>query len=356
MFNKTTNIFTIFYFSVFCLSTILDAKKNSGTSSKMEDIVSLAEFKQTLSKDKTVSSEFVTFKNRDIKMAGILFAPANVNEDKKYPAIVVVHPGGGSKDQAASLYAYRLAQLGYVALAFDASHQGESGGEPRMLEDPNERVEDVRSAVDYISTLSFVNVEKIGALGVCAGGGYAISAATTEHRIKAVVGVSAVDFGQSVRNGWRNTLTVNDRIKTLEAVSNQRTAEANGAEKLIIPYVPDTIDGVTEPDMIEASDYYRQPNRWLHKNSPNRFLHNSLDKLSAFSAFGQISTLLTQPILLIAGSNAGSRWQSEGAYKLAKSPKELYIIKGATHMSLYDKDVSKAIPKIKAFFDKTLKL
>jgi hypothetical protein len=328
---------------------------NKTLSTNPEIIVTLADFTKTVNADASVKTKRVTFKNQELKMAGVLFSPASLDETKKYPTIVVVHPGGGSKDQTASLYAYRLAQQGYIALAFDASHQGESEGLPRLLEDPTARVEDVRSAVDYVTTLPFVDRERIGALGICAGGGYAISATQTERRIKAVATVSAVDIGEGWRRGWRGNLPVSEQLKTLQALATQRTAEANGAEPMMIPYVPDTVGGVTEPDMVEASEYYRQPNRWQHKNSPNRLLNYSVDKIMAFSAFARIDTLLTQPLLVIAGSNAGSRWQSERAYQLTKGPKEIFIVDGGTHMSMYDRDASKAMPKLTEFFGKNLK-
>lgn len=327
---------------------------NVGVSTNQVPIVSLADFTRTLKEDRTVTRREVTFKNRQLNMAGVLFAPANMKQGRTYPAIVVVHPGGGNKEQAASLYAYRLAQKGYIALAYDASHQGASEGQPRLLEDPTARVEDVRSAVDYLVTLPNVDRERIAALGICAGGGYAISATMTEHRIKAVAGVSAFDMGAGFREGWRRTETVANQLAILQAVGQQRTEVANGARPAMLPYVPDSVEGVTEPDMVEASEYYRQASRWQHKNSPNRFLKSSIDKIYAFSAFDRIDTLLTQPLLLIAGSEAGSKWHSERAYGLAKSEKELFIVPGGTHMSLYDKDVGKAMPKLLEFFGKHL--
>lgn len=297
----------------------------------------------------------VTFINGNLKMAGNLYLPANMDDTRKYPAIVSTHPGGGVKEQTSGLYAQKLAEQGFVALAFDASHQGESEGQPRFLEDPAQRVEDIRCAVDYLTTLSFVDPERIGALGICAGGGYTISAAQTEHRIKVVAVASAVSTGNS--KGWdgNGKTPLSEQIKMLEAVAKQRTAEANGAKPMYINYVPEKPDANTPPDLVEAYDYYRTP-RAQHPNSPNLLLFTSLDKMMAFDAFANIETFLTQPFLVIVGSKAGSRWQSEQAYNMAKSPKELFIVDGATHMDLYDipKYVTQVVNKLKEFYGKNL--
>ena len=330
-------------------------QRSSAISVNDMAIVSLADFTRILKADSSVAHKAVSFKQGQLNMAGVLFTPANMAKGKQYPAIVVVHPGGGSKEQTASLYAFRLAQKGYIALAYDASHQGASEGQPRLLEDPTARVEDVRSAVDYLITQPTVDHGRIAALGICAGGGYAISATITDHRISAVASISAVDIGAGFREAWRRTEAISNQLEVLQTVGEERTKVANGGEPNMFPYVPDTSDGVSEPDMVEASEYYRQAERWQHKNSPNRFLASSIDKLYAFSAFDRIDTLLTQPLLLIAGSEAGSKWHSERAYALAKSEKELYIVPGGTHMSLYDRDVGKAIPKLIEFFGKNLR-
>jgi uncharacterized protein len=322
---------------------------NAGSNIGQAAITSLADFTRTVGEDRPV-----TFKNGQLNMAGVLFAPTEMEQGKTYPSIVVVHPGGGSKDQTASLYAYRLAQKGYIALAYDASHQGESEGQPRLLEDPTARVEDVRSAVDYFTTLPFVDRERIAALGICAGGGYAINATMTDYRVKAVAGVSAFNMGDGFRKGWTGAGTVEEQLATLQNVAQQRTAEANGAQPTMLPYVPDSTEGLTDPEMVEVSEYYRLANRWLHDNSPNRFLSSSTDKIYAYDAFTGIDTLLTQPLLLIAGSDAGTKWHSDRAYKLATSEKELFVVPGGTHMSLYDKDVGKAMPKLIEFFGKHL--
>lgn len=297
----------------------------------------------------------VTFKNNNLKMAGNLYLPKDFNESKKYPVIITAHPGGGVKEQTSGLYAQKMAEQGFVTLAFDASHQGESEGLPRFLEDPTHRVEDIRSAVDYVTTLKFVDAEKIGLIGICAGGGYSINAAQTEHRIKAIAVASPVSTGN--KKGWDGKTPVLESLKTLEAVAKQRTAEANGAEPIYVNYVPEKPDATTPNDLVEATEYYRTP-RAQHPNSTNLLLFTSLDKMLAFEAFANIETFLTQPILVMVGSKAGSRWQGEEIYKKAKSKKELMVIDGATHMDLYDipKYVEQVVEKTTIFFAENLKL
>jgi fermentation-respiration switch protein FrsA (DUF1100 family) len=292
----------------------------------------------------------VRFPNGPITLAGNVYFPKNFDSKRKNPAIVVVHPGGGVKEQTAGLYASRLAEQGFVTIAFDASHQGESGGEPRLLESPQARVEDVRSAVDYLTTLDYVDANRIGSLGICAGSGYTIKASTLERRIKAVATVSAVDTGAAARKGWEGTGKASDQIATLKAVAAQRTAEANGAAPMYVEYVPEKIDNTTHRDMREAYTYYRT-GEYKHPNSPNKMLFTSLDKMIAFTGFDQIDTLLTQPLLVIAGSEAGSLWHSRELHARAAGPKELFIVDGATHMDLYaGPHVSQVVDRLSPFF------
>lgn len=300
----------------------------------------------------------VTFKNNQIDVAGDLYLPAGFDEDSTYAAIVVTHPAGSVKEQSPGLYASKLAEKGIVALAFDASHQGASGGQPRYLEDPAQRVEDVRCAVDYLTTLPFVDPGRIGALGICAGAGYSISAATTDHRIKAVAGVSPTDAGSAIREGWDGTLPVEQQLAMLEAVATQRTAEAGGAAAQYMPYVPeaDAIDEHTSVTNREANDYYRTP-RAQHPNSPNKVLLTSLDKLLAFSAADRVDTLLTQPLLLVVGAKSDARRFVDLYHqKAASTDKEVLVIDGATHVDLYDKPehVDPAVAKLATFFSTKL--
>ena len=313
--------------------------------------------------DVTVGSTPVKFtqQHNNWKIAGNLYMPKNYVQGKKYPALVVVHPGGGVKEQTSGLYAMKLAAKGFITLAFDASHQGASEGEPRLIEIPTERVEDIKSAVDYLMTLPQVDVDKIGVVGVCAGSGYSINAAQIERRIKAVATVSGVDIGNIARMGWDGKSgSVQAQIEALEAIAAQRTAEANGAPIKYNHIVPeqDEITKDTDNDMVEASNYYRT-SRGQHKNSPNLAMFSGGDSVFAYHAFADMETLLTQPILLIAGTKANSLWQSELAYDKATAAKsrELYKVDGATHMDFYDveKYVNLAVEKMTTFFNKNLK-
>jgi fermentation-respiration switch protein FrsA (DUF1100 family) len=296
----------------------------------------------------------ISFENRGVRIAGNLHVPDSFQEDRKYPALVGVHPAGGVKEQTIGLYARRLAAHGFVVVVYDSSYQGASGGEPRLLEDPTTRVEDVRCAADYLTTQAFVDVDRMGVFGICAGGGYALAAAQTERRFKAVAGVSATPMGEAARSFFGSPIAPADQIKTLEAAAAQRMAEANGAAPVYVPFVPEKLEDIDDntPAMLrEGYDYYRTP-RGSHPNSKGRFLMTSLDKMLAFSTFPLIPTLLTQPLLLIAGSEADTKIYSDQAYALTKGPKELFIVDGATHIALYDKPeyVDQAVAKLASFF------
>ncbi|GGW78881.1 alpha/beta hydrolase [Streptomyces galilaeus] len=298
--------------------------------------------------------EIVSFRNKEVEIAGHLHLPENFSEEREYPALVGIHPAGGVKEQTIGSYAERLAEHGFITVVYDSSYQGASGGEPRLLEDPTTRVEDARCAADFLTTLPFVDSERMGVFGICAGGGYAISVAQTERRFKAVATVSAAPMGEGSRGFLGHLSPVAEQIGALEMVAAQRTAEARGAEPVYAPFVPETLEEINEdtPDLLrEGYDYYRTP-RGQHPNSKGRFLLTSMDKMFAFSAFDQIPELLTQPMLLIAGSKADTKVFSDQAYELSKGPKELFVIDGATHIALYDvpEYVDQAIPKMVEFF------
>jgi len=303
-----------------------------------------------------VNIQKVNFPNRDIKVVGNLFFPRDFDKDKKYPAIVVGHPNGGVKEQTAGLYAEKLAELGYITLAFDASYQGESGGEPRFLDDPEVRTEDFRAAADFMTTREFIDPNKVGLLGICAGGGYAIHAAQTEHRYKAVATVSMVDGGDLRRNGVKNSLTPTIQ-KRLEEVAQQRIIEANGGPIKYNQYVANSKEEIpanASPMYIEGYEYYRVTHK--QPTAPNKYTFTSLDKLINFTALDHVELISPRPLLLIAGSKADSYYFSQRAYERAKEPKELFTVDEATHIQLYYKPefVEPIVKKLTGFFGKNL--
>lgn len=334
------------------IATLLLGGLASGDPAAKDRDVEVATPSGTL--ETTTIQESISFKNGSLKMSGNIYLPEGFHEGTKYAAIVVVHPGGGVKEQTAGLYARKLAGQGFVALAFDASHQGASEGMPRFLDDPMKRVGDIYSAVDYLTTLAYVDSNRIGALGICAGSGAAIKAAMTERRIKAVGTVSAVDVGAAARKGWDGKASESQQIATLEAVAKQRTAEAAGAPPIYVPYLPKVGDLTAPRDLQEAADYYLTA-RGHHPNSPNKMLLASFSHMVSFSGFDRIDTFLTQPLLIVAGSEAGSLWHSQELHVRAAGPKELFVIDGATHMDLYDGNgVNLAMNKLSPFFKKSL--
>ena len=188
----------------------------------------------------------VKFKNRANTLAANLNLQQDFDESKKYPALVGIHPAGGVKEQTIGLYAEKLSKHGYVVLVYDSSCQGASEGEPRLLEDPTVRVEDARCAADFLTTLPYVDAERMGVYGVCAGGGYTLSVAQTERRFKAVVTVSGTPMGEAVRNQFGVVMPTSELIKSLEFVGHQIAAEAAGAEPMYVPFVPEKFEDIND--------------------------------------------------------------------------------------------------------------
>ncbi|ORX79913.1 dienelactone hydrolase domain-containing protein [Basidiobolus meristosporus CBS 931.73] len=300
----------------------------------------------------------VTFQSQGIKIAGNLYLPKDT-QPKKQAAVVVSHPGGGVKEQTSGLYAEKLVELGFIALTFDAAYQGESEGLPRYLEDPNQRVEDIKSAISYLTTLDEVDPERIGALGICASGGYATCAAQTDVRIKAVAGISSADVGELWREGLNGSLSFEDLQKGLQESARQRTREAKGEEPYMTNWVPKTAeDAAALPPrslFAEAYDYYCTP-RAQHPRSTNSYVFRSMDKLVQFSAFDYVHLISPRPVLLIAGTDADTKYFSEKTIEKAKEPKELFLVEGASHVDLYDvlKYVNPIAEKLNQYFTQYL--
>lgn len=296
----------------------------------------------------------ISFKNREINIAANIFYPDNFIEGQKYPAIICAHPVGGVKEQTAGLYAQNLAKQGFITLSVDAGYQGESGGAARYLEDPYSRVEDFRAAVDYLDTLNAVDSDKIVILGICGAGGYVINTAIIDHRIKAVIGISAVNIGDMFRLGWfGNEDNVEAQRQTLDAVAGAATLEARGGEQQFIPWAPYKAEDIESIDLKSAWEYYRT-DRAAHPNSPSKGTFTSIAKLMSYDAFNFADRYLTQPLLLIAGSKAESLWHSDNLMnKAASETKELFLIEGARHVDLYDlpQYVDQAQTKIVSFLN-----
>ena len=305
-----------------------------------------------------VKKQKVTFHNRFlIDMVGDLYFPANYSPAKKYAAIIVGHPFGGVKEQTSGLHARKLAEIGYVTLAFDASYYGESGGYPRRMESPEVRVDDFSAAVDFLTNHPAVEADKIGVIGICGGGCYSVSATQIDHRIKALATISMYDMGRARRQGIGDTQTYQQRMSILDEIGRQRTAEYGGAARKDIRALPEKVDENTPKFAIDFLDYYDNPERGQHPNSTGYYSYTSLAPMMNFFPFTQIETISPRPLLFIVGENAVSKYFSEDAYAKAAEPKELFVVPGATHVDLYDqpKYLKITLPKLDSFFKQHLK-
>jgi uncharacterized protein len=295
----------------------------------------------------------VSYKIKDVNIVANVYTPANFDTAKKYPTIVIAHPNGGVKEQVSGLYAQRLANQGYITITADAAYQGGSGGTPRNVDKPTNRIEDIHAMADFISQYQGVDVSKLGLLGICGGGGYALTAAQSDKRFKAIATVSMFNSGIVRRNGFMNSqvATIQER---LQQASEARVLEAAGKE---IRY---TANVVITDEMADKMpfDLYREGHYYYnrthaHPNSTFKYTMSSLMDLMTFDASTNMD-LINQPLLMIAGSKADSFYMTEDAFKKATNAKnkELFQINGATHIQTYWKPeyVSQAVNKLKDFY------
>jgi len=312
-------------------------------------------------KSEKVTVEKVTFKNLyNMKVAGNLFLPKSLKKDSKCPAIVVGHPMGAVKEQSANLYATKMAERGFVTLSLDLSFWGESEGLPRNAVSPDIYAEDFSAAVDFLGTRPFVDRNRIGAIGICGSGSFVISAAKIDPRIKAMATVSMYDMGAASRNALRHSQTLEQRKKIMAEAAEQRYVEFTGGETLYTSGTVHELKKDTHPIQREFFDFYRTPRGEFTPKSSSSSLttHPTLTsnvKFMNFYPFNDIETISPRPMLFIAGENAHSREFSEQAYLLAAEPKELYIVKGAGHVDLYDRLNYIPFDKLTAFFTEKLK-
>ncbi|MEN2399411.1 alpha/beta hydrolase [Flavobacterium sp. MC2016-06] len=295
----------------------------------------------------------VTYKLNGIDIAANVYTPANYDTSKKYPAVVVAHPNGGIKEQTAGLYAQRLAEAGYITITADAAFQGASGGEPRHTDKPFYRIEDIHGMADFITQYAGVDVNRLGVLGICGGGGYTLKAVQSDKRFKAVATLSMFNSGEVRRNGFQNTAlsTIQERLKQ---ASDAREQEISGG-KIIYSGVASITDeeiAKTSTDLYrEGYEYYYRT--YAHPNSTFLYTMSSLLDLMTWDAAANMD-LINQPLLMMAGSKADTKYMTDEAFPKAVNAKskELFIIEGATHIQTYWKPeyVNQAVAKLESFY------
>ena len=311
---------------------------------------------KTFPKSATVDHRKVTFKNRyGITLAADLYVPRNAG-GRKLAALAVGGPFGAVKEQSSGLYAQTMAERGYVALAFDASFTGESGGEPRNVASPDINTEDFSAAVDHLGLLPVVDRERIGIIGICGWGGMALNAVAVDKRVKAVVASTMYDMTRVMSKGYNDSVTLEQRTQMLEQMGQQRWRDAKDGTPAYGP-VMNELKGGEAQFLVDYHDYYRTP-RGFHPRAINSNGSWTLTTPLSFMnmpLLTYIKEISPRPVLIVHGENAHSRYFSETAYAAAAQPKELMIVKGASHVDLYDRMDKIPFDAIAGFFDQHLK-
>jgi fermentation-respiration switch protein FrsA (DUF1100 family) len=308
----------------------------TGTDAKAQTMTS--EWDKVFPRSEKIDHEKVTFTNRyGITLAGDLYRPRDPS-GRRLPALAVGGPFGAVKEQSSGLYAQTMAERGFVALAFDPSFTGESGGEPRNVASPDINTEDFSAAVDFLGLHEAVDRERIGVIGICGWGGMALNAVAADKRVKAVVASTMYDMTRVMSRGYNDAMTPEQRTKALEAISRQRWEDAaNKPPAYQPPY--NKLSGGEAQFLVDYHDYYMTP-RGYHKravNSGNAWTITTPMSFMNMPLLTYITEIAPRPLLLAHGANAHSRYFSETAFKAAAEPKELLIIEGANHVDLYDR-------------------
>lgn len=303
----------------------------------------------------TLERKTVTYPNRyGFTVTGELYYAKDIDKNVKYPALIVGAPYGGVKEQGPCVYGNELAQHGFVVLTFDQSFMGESSGFPRHVSSPDIFVENFSAAVDYLGLQSFVDREKIGVIGICGSGGFALSAAQCDVRIKAVATLSMYDMNVASRLGMDE--------KTVQAVkaqmARQRWVDAENGYPEYVPFFPEQPMDTVPPELEEPNaEWFRfyALKRGHHPNARGGFTTTSNLAMMNFPLLDYIKEISPRPILFVMGDRAHSRFFSENAYAAANEPKELYTVADAEHIDLYDRKDRIPFDKLADFFQKNLK-
>lgn len=352
--------------AVFGLGAMLPNEASAQSNGQLTD-----KWDKTFSKSDKVDHKKVTFKNRyGITLAADLYHPKNASG--KLPAISVSGPFGAVKEQASGLYAQTMAERGFVTLAFDPSYTGESSGEPRNMASPDFNTEDFSASIDFLGLLPNVDRERIGVIGICGYSGMALTAATSDSRIKAVATASMYDMSRSMSRGYKDSYTLAQRRKVIDYLSQQRWSDAESGKIALgyheVPFddqgnivkgsrvLPETLPVNPDPVLEAFFNYYRTP-RGFHPrgiNSTTAWTATTPMSFFSFPMYANIEMISPRPILLIAGENAHSRYYSEDVYKVASEPKELLIVPNADHVDLYDRMDKIPFDKLTSFFKQHL--
>lgn len=303
-----------------------------------------------------VTRQKVTFKNRyGITLSGDLYLPKNTGT-KKLAALVISGPFGAVKEQSSGLYANEMAARGFAVVAFDPSYTGESSGEPRNVASPDINTEDFSAAVDFLGLHKNVDRSKIGIIGICGFGGFALNAAAVDKRIKAVAASTMYDMTRVLSKGYNDATTLEQRTQILAQLSEQRWKDAEAGKFSYGAKLNGDLKG-NEPQFVkEYFDYYRTA-RGYHARSVNSTgswtATNALSFMN-MPILSYIKEISPRPLLLIAGEKAHSRYFSEDAFKMASEPKELIVIPNAVHTDFYDQIDIIPFTKLEDFFTKNL--
>jgi len=336
----------------------LKAQTKKQLSNKNSEKMNTSKEHYTFQLSEKVIRQKVSFKNRyGIILSGDLYLPKNTGSEK-LSALAISGPFGAVKQQSSGLYANQMAERGFIALAFDPSYTGESGGEPRNLASPEINTEDFSAAVDFLGLQEKVDRNKIGIIGICGFGGFALNATAIDKRVKAVAATSLYDMTRVMSKGYNDSVTLEQRTKSLENLGQQRWKDAENGKPADGPRnLPEKLKG-DEPQFVkEYFDYYRTP-RGFHVNSVNSngawLITNPISFMN-MPILAYVKEISPRPMLLIAGEKAHSRYFSEDIFKVANEPKELIIIPNAVHVDLYDKVEVIPFDKLDDFFKEHLK-